>query len=354
MVKDISITISDYYHSVYYPGSIVRGKVVITVDKPKKYKNIAIGLYGAAHVRWTEGEKNEVCRTNHIQYVREESVVWSLENSPTNNLPIGEYTFPFEFRLPQNIPHSFEGRIGRVNYQVGVTVSRIGLLKHDFQTTHVITVKKRSDILSLFQNPKTVTTVKKLSLFWHKLGSITATCDLPRTGFSPGESIPYTMHVRNESSRNIHIKCALLREDKFIASTGQQRKTLTEITKVISPVIRAGEIQSFSCNLTIPTQAFATLLLQDCSCISVEYDIIITVKIPWSINKKMGIPLMIADRHPGQEPVQFDMQLQQALSHNMHNDFSFHHDFSNMTKEERTEPSLPTYYEACHRAGAFN
>ena len=137
--------------------------------------------------------------TNHIEYVREESVMWSLENSPTNNLPIGEHTFPFEFQLPQNMPSSFEGHFGCVRYHVGVTVSRTGLLKRDHQVTQIITVKKRPDILR-------VTTVKKLSLFWYNIGSITATCDLPRTGFSPGgESIPHTIYVRNETfTSNVH------------------------------------------------------------------------------------------------------------------------------------------------------
>ena len=327
------------------------GKVVITVDKPKKYKNIAIGLYGAAKVLWTERRnKHTIRRTNYIEYVREESVLWSLVNSPTNNLPIGEHTFPFELQLSQNIPSSFEGHFGSVRYHVGVTVSRTGLLKRDHQVAQIITVKKRPDILSLFQNPKTVTTVKKLSLFWHKLGSITATCELPHTGFSPGESIPHTIHVRNESSRNIHIKCALLREDEFFASTGQHRIKRTKISKLISPVIRAGDIQSIRGDLTIPIEAFATLRHQDCACISVKYDFIITVKIPWSIDRKMKIPIMIAHR----PPMQFGMQPQQALGH-MHDDFPLHCDYSNVTQGERTDPSLPTYSEACQAgAGAFN
>ena len=144
-----------------------------------------------------------------------------------------------------------------------MTGSRTGLLKRNHKAAHPIIVKKRPDILRLFQNPKTVTTVKNLSLFWHKLGSITATCELPHTGFSPGESIPHTIHVRNESSRNIHIKCALFRKDKFIASGGRRNKMRLKIAKVISPVIRASDIQSIRGGLAIPTQAFATLRLQD-------------------------------------------------------------------------------------------
>ena len=320
MVKTISITLCDSDDYSYYPGSIVTGKVVITVDKPKKYKNIAIGLYGAAHVRWTEGEgdsNNSTTYSNHIEYVREESVLWSLVNSPTNNLPIGEHTFPFELQLPQNIPNSFEGAYGHVRYHVRMTVSRTGLLKRNHKAAHPITVKKRPDILRLFQNPKTVTTVKKLSLFWHKLGSITATFDLPHTGFSPGESIPYTMHVRNESSRNIHIKFTLFRKEKYIARRGRRKKRRSKITEVISPVIRAGNIQTIRNGLAIPTQTFATLLFQDCPCISAEYYLVITVKIPWSINKKMKVPIMIAHRP-------FSMHPLQTLSHDgftLQNDF---------------------------------
>ena len=304
------------------------GKVVITVDKPKKYKYIAIGLYGAAKVCWEVGGSENRSSTNHIEYVRKESVVWSLQNSPTNNLPIGEHTFSFEFQLPQNIPNSFEGACGHVRYHVGMTVSRTGLLKHDnLKAAYPITVKKRPDILRLFQNPKIVTTVENLSLFWHKLGSITATCELPHTGFSPGESIPYTIHVKNESSRNIHIKCALFRKEKYIARGGECTKRRLKIAKVISPVIRASDIQSIRGGLAIPTQTFATLRLQDCSCITAEYNFVITVKIPWSINKKMKVPVMIAHRPPWQELMQFSMQPQQTLSHD---GFTLQNDFSNM------------------------
>ena len=121
MVKAIRIFLDgDHYYS---PGSLVQGKVMVSVDKPKKYNSIVITLWGRAKVRWTEnhgaGEHQQVVTySNEDTFIHVQATLWKVEDSPTGDLPIGEHYFPFAFQLPQNSFPSFVGRFGQIQYEL--------------------------------------------------------------------------------------------------------------------------------------------------------------------------------------------------------------------------------------------
>ncbi len=54
MVKPIKIFLDDLY---YYPGSTVKGSVLVSADKPKQYIDITISILGLSRVRWTESKQ---------------------------------------------------------------------------------------------------------------------------------------------------------------------------------------------------------------------------------------------------------------------------------------------------------
>ena len=45
-----------------------------------------------------------------------------LDKDPV--LPAGEHTFPFECKLPQQLPSSFEGKFGQIRYLARATIER--------------------------------------------------------------------------------------------------------------------------------------------------------------------------------------------------------------------------------------
>lgn len=52
----------------------------------------------------------------HIEYT-----TWlygSVMDGPQNSLPNGVHKYPFVFTVPPNLPSSFEGRYGRIRYEI--------------------------------------------------------------------------------------------------------------------------------------------------------------------------------------------------------------------------------------------
>ena len=321
MVKDIKLHLNNDQH--YSPGSAVEGSLEVSVDKPKDYDRIIVALWGGASVRWTESSGSRENQSS-TTYKYSETLfnpkieVWKAEASPTGQLPIGVHTFPFSFHLPQDIPSSFHTVTGQIKYEIETRIMRKGLVNSIFQNKHAITAlltvenrTPRTDILSLYAEPVTVSKTKRFTcLFWQS-GSITSTVNLPRTGFSPGEVVPISMDICNESSRQIRIASVLKRRDIFTVhpGTGRRRTRILNnvIVRTLSSPIMPGAMTTFADNnVIVPIDAATTI--RDCSCISAEYTLEVIIRIPWSLNKSVKIPLTFAYGAPVTEPQTFGLR----------------------------------------------
>ena len=311
MVKDIKLYLHDPPQH-YFPGSVVEGSLEVSVDKPKNYDRIIVALLGEASVCWTEsggrsGANNDGYDTLVTRHYSEPYCNTEIEVS-TGQLSIGVHTFPFSFHLPENIPSSFQTVYGQIKYEIETRIMRTGrtikaLLKVENRMP-------RTDILS---EPITASRTKRLKFLFWKRGSITATVSLPRTGFSPGEVIPISVNICNESSRQIRIASVLKRRDTFTVHPGTMYKRTKIVNNVIvrtlSSPIMPGAMVTFAENkMIVPIDAATTI--RDCSCISAEYTLKVTIKIPWSFNENVKIPLTIAYGAPVTEPHTFDLRPQ--------------------------------------------
>ena len=130
MVKGFKLLL-DSSQSSFAPGCTVQGKLVASVDKPKKYHSIVVIFWGGVNVYWTESEGTTSSRyRNSETYSHVQEEVWSAENSPTGDLPIGEHTFPFSFQLPQDVPPSFVGKHGHVKYEIEAKIFKTASTLH--------------------------------------------------------------------------------------------------------------------------------------------------------------------------------------------------------------------------------
>lgn len=340
MVKDIKLFLDTIHHS---PGSTIQGKLMVSVDKPKKYHSIIVTLWGAATVSWqVNRDKHTITLSNLKMYTHQQSLVWKALDSPTGKLPIGEHHFPFGFQLPQDIPPSFKGQHGKVSYTVAAWIMETGGLirsnrpKHAIETFLIVKDERpRPDIMRLYREPATVDKTKTLKFLFFKSGSISATVTLPRTGFSPGETIPISISVNNQSSRQIHVASILQRVDAFTESRGTCMVKSNLIAETLSSPIMPGTNASYEDrNLRVPSGAYKTM--RSCSCISVKYVVIVIIRIPWSFNKILKLPVVIANGDstslagPAVSP--FSTQHQQAAGLTV--------------PAPPRDPFLPTYNEA--------
>ena len=162
-------------------------------------------------------------------------------------------------------------------------------------------VKDNTNYLSLYRQPKSLEKEKQISFFCHSVGAITATCAIPRTGFSPGENIPINMHVENHTARIIHVRSALIRRDVFMAPRNvKQKRSEKTVAKAVSSPVRSRQITVFEFDdLKIPLNAPPTM--RSCSCIFAEYTLVVEVAIPWSFDMQMEIPIVVAYKPPPPE-----------------------------------------------------
>lgn len=352
MVKDFKIILSN---ASCYPGSNVEGKLIVSVDKPKKYKNVVVRLLGRANV--LDVSQRRDTNLYRVVYVDVQADVWNVEISPTGDLPIGEYHFPFHFQLPHQAPPSFTGLHGDIKYEIEAKIFHSGLIESRVKSKHVLkailVVRERTDILRLYTEPRTESITKRSNFLFFKFDPITATVNVPRTGFSLGDILPVSVHVNNQSSRDIHIKSALHRVDTF---TPLERRRIIASTIIVvstlSPSIRAGQITSYeNGKLIIPTAVPTTM--RSCSCISVEYFLHVTLKIPMSPNKTLKIPIVVANEGAnslaGLDPFSFHPQgaigyIQTDVyngAQHPYNTFA-----PNTSQQQRFDPYLPSYDEA--------
>ena len=285
----------------------MKGEVIITIEKPEDIKCILVEIFGGAHVMWTvhsgSGSSRRTRRyTNTITYIKESSIVWSKENSLSGELPIGEHTFPFEYQLPQNIPPSFESIIGQVRYEIRTVVSRSGFLTGSLKANALFSVRENTNLSTLCMEPKIVDLTNPVKFFCFDFGSVSVTCNLPSTGFTPGDIIPIDLQIENQTTKTVRIRTSLYKVNIFTSSGGRKRVVGHHESLLMSPQVQAAVITSVKdrSSLKIPTEAPTTL--RSCSCISVEYSIVIKViaALGSSIDKK--IPIVIANK-PFVQPV---------------------------------------------------
>jgi 16S rRNA A1518/A1519 N6-dimethyltransferase RsmA/KsgA/DIM1 with predicted DNA glycosylase/AP lyase activity len=219
--------------------------------------------------------------------------LWTKVTSPVGWLPRGEHTFPFQYQLPQNIPPSFEGTVGSVRYEIRAKVVRSGLLKANHRASTFLAVREHADLLRLCMEPRMYDKSSRVSCLCFNFGSINMTCNVPRTGFSPGDVIPLSVHIENLTTKIIHIKAFLKRYDIYFASGGRTNRLRMRFHSVNSPPIQAGEITSYDTHQTLQIPEEVSATIRNCSCISVEYTLVIRAVIPMASNVTVKISIVV-------------------------------------------------------------
>ncbi|KAL7634197.1 UNVERIFIED_CONTAM: hypothetical protein RMT77_015526 [Armadillidium vulgare] len=137
MSKNIRI-VFDNKRKKFLPGDIIVGRVIILAKKDIKCKGLNLALHGFYSTN---------CKASKT--VSEGSYFNSKNESYNSVLPliqgsklirVGHHTFNFRYRLPQNIPPSYESQWGFVRHYAEVVLETRSLLKRNFKCSEMITV----------------------------------------------------------------------------------------------------------------------------------------------------------------------------------------------------------------------
>lgn len=280
---------------------------VIVDNNPRRIERIHVKVTGMAQANWSVRQQdynanNTTTVTTTLYgswdtYINYQKVLWSRDSyPPTSDLPVGKTDFDFDFMLPRSCPPSFEGSFGYIRYEVEARVFRSGLREVFLKSAVKAPIsvrRKRSDLL--YRVPQTGEIIKRVGFDCCSFGSVTAMVTVPYTGFTPGDPIPLTVNVHNQSTRNIRVVGLLKRVDTFHAA-GYKKQKSKNVAKLVGPQIPAGETTSFETRGLIIGADFPTTI-RSCRCIDVEYYLVVKVAVPWSFSKQWKIPVTIA--YPG-------------------------------------------------------
>lgn len=225
--------------AVYYGGQWVTGKVFVSLNEPMKMRNLRLKFLGRAFCHWTESRSYTTGtgqnRQNHSETIHYEAsevyfdyslVLWGKQPGDSGDSPImgaGNFEFPFQFQLPPNCPTSFEGAWGHIRYVVKATIDRPWKFDHDTKAAFTVIQLIDLNLDPSVLQPRQTSNSKTLGILCCKSGKIQCSVQIPRSGFVPGESIPYTIQVENNTSgRKIKDIRVLLKQSVIFRANRRQ------------------------------------------------------------------------------------------------------------------------------------
>ena len=290
-------------NGVYLAGTSVTGTVVAVTSKPKHFKTIEVRIVGEATVHWTEtithGSGRSGPRTtetvtyhSHETYIDTFVRVWDKETCGGSSFPVGSHSFPFSLQLVGNLPSSYEGTVGRIQYKI---ICKVGLLKRNKTCEAVLTVASVVDINSpsLLQ-PQSMEVQKTICCWCCASGPIVITARIPRSGYcTVTDAIPLEVVIENGSNRNIRNVAASIRKVVQYTASGKHRYNSAIIIAIVSDRITAhNSLTWHPTRIIVPN---TVLTITNCEIIKVYYCLDIVASVPWVISPSISFPITIGN-----------------------------------------------------------
>uniref|UniRef100_A0A182JQS4 Arrestin C-terminal-like domain-containing protein n=1 Tax=Anopheles christyi TaxID=43041 RepID=A0A182JQS4_9DIPT len=276
-------------HGAYLSGQQLTGHVQIKLTEAKN------------NVQWTQkrGQGRQrrtvyyTAKRDHLSSMK--VLVGAQQNGNPTELPAGEHIYEFACELPSHLPTSFEGSYGQCRYTAQVVMDR----PWKFNLTYKVgfTVVQPRDLNLQAPSIRLPTRMEDARVFccalW-RTKPLYVRVTVPFTGYVPGQAIPLTIDLNNQSSRTIEgVNMKLLQEITY-HSEYPARKTRREVHTIVKHIGDgvAGEAQKqYEQRLVVPT---VIPTCGDQNLISVAYRLHMTVRVEGcGSDPVLEIPLII-------------------------------------------------------------
>lgn len=303
-LKHFEIKLEGNPAKVYFAGDLVKGRIFFGLDSDgKKARGVRVEMKGKAEVAFTK--KKGFGKNRRTRYYSDEETYFKeltyVIGDGTNETQIaaGEYEFPFQFQLPENIPSSFVGEHGRVAYSVTGVIDRPWKFDHEtvafFSVVHDYDLNLHKD---LAEAPQSVSEEKYMCCCWCRSGPVSASGQTSRTGYVSGETIHVQVMADNKSNVLIKpVRMSLVQTQTFKADKlliGVEEKEFKNVLKTHESVdpLEPGESDSYDVAFEIP--ALPPSELELCTKIDIGYSILIEVPPKGChINLEVAVPIII-------------------------------------------------------------
>jgi len=242
----------------YKAGSVLKGTVFVTLLEPVYCRALRVKISGRIHAEWEKSSSNPSDSTvSHRRQVSateltisETITLWGKGESGVlvtgNDMPPGQYSFPFQCQLPPHLESSFESDIGHIRYEMVALFDRPW--KSDYVTSVPFTIMKPLDMTPFsFPTETASSPIEKMCCFplpW--LQRRTSIClKLPKTAFQIADFIEIHVFVSRSSSidtvRSVEVS---LRRNVHYHAQGESLSNSTTVSKTTLPITMASELQS--------------------------------------------------------------------------------------------------------------
>ncbi|XP_055375402.1 arrestin domain-containing protein 17-like [Condylostylus longicornis] len=182
---------------IFYSGSIIKGAVEISVDKPTDIQSIVLIISGYGFVEWFDFKSN-LSYSAKNNYINSTNFLHGSQNGNAVTINTGTHVYKFTCSLPSELPSSVEGVYGRIRYSAKVVFNRP--LKFNKIFTTGITVIKVTDLNNenpQIKLPSTLETQEKFWCFCCTSQPFIIEATIPKSGYVCGECIPIKFNINN-------------------------------------------------------------------------------------------------------------------------------------------------------------
>lgn len=178
---------------IYHPGESINGKVDCSFLSPCTVRDIKITFSGRAKISWKEGKTTI---SNNEPFFDMES---SLLLCETKFEP-GNYSYPFTFNLPGNLPSSMDSTSGNIKYKAKAKIDKEWSI--DYTCKKYFTVYT-CDYLSTMCCTPVELVEEKIPSSLSVNGPIRLTVNLPQDCYAPNDMVAFIAKINNDSSTTV-------------------------------------------------------------------------------------------------------------------------------------------------------
>ena len=287
----------------FYSGELVSGMIKYALDVPMEMEKITISLKGTGILRITERtsqkNRNRTYATSEV-YVDTDEVI---QEGKYTILP-NSYEVKFNFRLPQNIPPTFDYHkyvssynvYCKIKYYVRIKFDRPGWFafsKHfRKEITVASTITPKLSMEPVIYGERS----KLLQLFSSKVSTVIMKADILNSIIKNGGKIEIESEIQNDTTVNIkNVEVKLLEMHTFKVKGLRDVKAWVDVpnceTKTGS--VKSGATLHMPVDIIVPSDIVS---LDNSNIVSRDYVVRITAALPMPHrNVVLDIPVQIGD-----------------------------------------------------------
>lgn len=231
-----------YDRPVYHGGELLNGQVQVHLEKALQLSKIKVKAIGQCEVRWvkkaTNDKDRDIIYKNSESYLNQSIVLYNKAHHEI--LGPGYYNYPFAILLPSPLPETFNTLFGNVSYFCKASVKTTESLFLKFKVIQPFKVHANVNVNS-FGNVNEMATLHKterlplccICCCCFSTGKITASLNLNKKGYIPGEEIIINAEISNRSTASLSFLQASLNQTVIcIARCGAQKRINQEICQI--------------------------------------------------------------------------------------------------------------------------